>query len=664
MGQGYSTLAFSSCLVTLFHYESEVDQLTGDDPCLFPMALDFDGLVHVAQDFDEGIRFGVTACFILARTIGASSSSSSPSSAALRRASGKWIPVTDQLLLIISVVLTHMVGVVPADWPFTIPRKHKLNDHVALEGTPISDTDFAAMANPHLSHHCLSGKLFGIVSSEKLKDALAYQHGLFSAKVIYEKHSGRSRGFGFVTFSSLEAVEFALSAMNGMVSLSNNSNVTIPRRSNRRRVSNIVEPEIRTIEEIVPMADRTMEELLQAPTEGYGEAIVILKILAENFEIKTNLLQLVQTNKFYGFEMDNPHTHISNFKRMTSTLKYRDVPNDATTSGTLPSNIVTNPKGEMKVVTTRSGLAYEGPSIPTNSPLEKVVERETEETTDKEHSNCQGSSAHIQPPFVPISILEPDVPKTQPKPNIPYLSRLNDQKLREKDTNQMEKFFQIFHDLHFDISFADALLLMPKFASTIKSLLTNKDKLFESAKVPLNENCLAMLLKKLPEKLRDPGKFLIPCDFLGIDVCHALADLGASINLMPLSIWKKLSLPKLTPTRMTLELADRTITRPKGVAEDVFVKVRKFHFSTDFVVVDFEADPRVPLILGRSFLRTGHALIDVYGEEKTLRVNDESVSFNLNQTMRYSPTYDDNSVNRVDVIEIACEEFVQDVLDF
>nr|GFC04320.1 reverse transcriptase domain-containing protein [Tanacetum cinerariifolium] len=287
--------------------------------------------------------------------------------------------------------------------------------------------------------------------------------------------------------------------------------------------------------------------------------------------------------------------------------------NQASTSGTLPSNIVPNPKGEMKAVTTRSGLAYEGPPIPTNSPLEKVVKRETEESTNKEHPNCQGSIAHIQPPVVPISSPEPDVPKTQPKPNIPYPSRLNDQKL---------------------------------------------------PKVPLNENCSAMLLKKLPKKLGDPGKFLIPCDFPGVDVCHALADLGASINLMPLSIWKKLSLLELTPTRMTLELADRSITRPKGVAEDVFIKVGKFHFPTDFVVVDFEADPRVPLILGRSFLGTGHALIDVYGEEITLRVNDESVTFNLNQTMRYSLMYDDNSVNRVDVIDIACEEFVQDVLDF
>nr|GEW37540.1 reverse transcriptase domain-containing protein, chloroplastic [Tanacetum cinerariifolium] len=178
-----------------------------------------------------------------------------------------------------------------------------------------------------------------------------------------------------------------------------------------------------------------------------------------------------------------------------------------------------------------------------------------------------------------------------------------------------------FQDLHFDISFADALLLMPKFASTIKSLLTNKDKLFELAKIPLNENCSVMLLKKLLEKLGDPGKFLILCDFPGMDVCHALADLDASINFMPFSIWKKLSLSELTPTQMTLELADRSITRLKGIAEDVFVKVGKFHFLADFVVMDFEADPCVPLILGRSFLRTTRALIDIYGEKITLRLS-------------------------------------------
>ncbi|GJR21881.1 reverse transcriptase domain-containing protein [Tanacetum coccineum] len=204
---------------------------------------------------------------------------------------------------------------------------------------------------------------------------------------------------------------------------------------------------------------------------------------------------------------------------------------------------------------------------------------------------------------------------------------------------------------------------MPRFAPTIRNLLMNKEKLLELAKIPLNENCSAMLLKKLPEKLGDPGKFLIPCNFPGMDVCHALADLGASINLMPLSFWKKLSLPELTPTRMTLELADRSITHPKGLAEDVYVKVGKFHFPTDFVVVDFEADPRVPLILGRSFLRTGRALIDVYGEEITLRVDNEAITFNLDQTTRYSST-NDKSVNQIDIIDEVCEEYAPELLGF
>ncbi|GJX00133.1 reverse transcriptase domain-containing protein [Tanacetum coccineum] len=211
----------------------------------------------------------------------------------------------------------------------------------------------------------------------------------------------------------------------------------------------------------------------------------------------------------------------------------------------------------------------------------------------------------------------------------------------------MEKIFQIIQDLRFDISFADALLLMPRFAPTIKSLLMNKEKLLELAKIPLNENCSAMLLKKLPEKLGDPGKFLIPCDFPGMDVCHALADLGASINLMPLSIWKKLSLPELTPTRMTLELADRSITHPKGVAEDVFVKVGSFHFPTDFVVVDFEADPRVPLILGRSFLRTGRALIDVYEGELILRDGNEQIIFHVNGTTKHPQKHVNESIKMV-----------------
>nr|GEU34141.1 reverse transcriptase domain-containing protein [Tanacetum cinerariifolium] len=229
----------------------------------------------------------------------------------------------------------------------------------------------------------------------------------------------------------------------------------------------------------------------------------------------------------------------------------------SSSSGILPSNTITNPKEDLKGITTRSGTAYQGPTIPTtSSSLPKVVKRETEVT-----------QRHV-------------------------------------------------------------------------------------------------LLKKLLEKLENLGKFHIPCDFPRMDECLALADLSASINLMPLSVWNKLSLPELTPTLMTLKLADRSISRPIGVAEDVFVKAGKFHFPADYVVVNFDADPRVPLILGRSFLKTGRALIDVFERELTLCVGKEAITFNLDQTLRYSANYNDLMANRIDVIDMACEEYSQEVLSF
>ncbi|GJT60846.1 reverse transcriptase domain-containing protein [Tanacetum coccineum] len=252
------------------------------------------------------------------------------------------------------------------------------------------------------------------------------------------------------------------------------------------------------------------------------------------------------------------------------------------------------------------------------------TEREPEVTKDM----VQPSTKNIQPLVVQIQApIDEPVVAPKPKPSIPYRSRANKQKLHEKDDILASKFVEIFKELHFELSFDDALLHMPKFASMFKSLLNNKEKLFDLVKTPVNENCSAVILKKLPEKLGDPGKFLIPCDFQELVECSALADLGASINLMPLSVWKKLSLPELTSTRMTLELADRSITRPKGIAGDVFVKVGKFHYPADFVVFDYDSDPRAPLILGRPFLRTARVLIDVYGEEITLRFNDEAITF-------------------------------------
>ncbi|GJU39728.1 reverse transcriptase domain-containing protein [Tanacetum coccineum] len=323
-------------------------------------------------------------------------------------------------------------------------------------------------------------------------------------------------------------------------------------------------------------------------------------------------------------------------------------------SGSLPSNTIANPKGDVKAITTRSGVSYNGPQI-SSPPKEK--ENEPEVTKD----TVQPSTENIQPPVVQTNdqIGEPVV-ASKTKPTLPYPSRANKEKLREKDNLLASKFMEIFRNLHFELSFADALLHMPKFAPMFRKLLNDKDKMIELTKTPVNENCSAVILKKFLKKLGDPGRFLIPCDFPEMNECLALADLGAIINLMPLSIWEELSLPALTKTRMILELADRTISTRTGIAEDVFVKVGTFFFPADFVVVDYVADPRVPLILGRPFLRTARALIDVHGEQMTLRHDDQSVTFKVGDTKTLSYNIIE-SVNRVDVIDIAYEEYVQEI---
>ncbi|GJW00320.1 reverse transcriptase domain-containing protein [Tanacetum coccineum] len=188
-----------------------------------------------------------------------------------------------------------------------------------------------------------------------------------------------------------------------------------------------------------------------------------------------------------------------------------------------------------------------------------------------------------------------------------------------------------------------------------KSLLSNKEKLIKLASTPLNENCSAVILKKLLEKLGDPGKFLIPCGFSELK-CKALADLGASVNLMPLSVWKELGLP------MTLELANRDICTLKGIARDVFVLVGKFTFPADFVIVDYESDPCVPLILGRPFLRTALALIDVQREEMILRDGNERLILNMrNDTSSYSNEPHQESINMIDVYNVSHEKIREDL---
>nr|GEW11714.1 reverse transcriptase domain-containing protein [Tanacetum cinerariifolium] len=305
--------------------------------------------------------------------------------------------------------------------------------------------------------------------------------------------------------------------------------------------------------------------------------------------------------------------------------------NTASTSGsrTLPGNTIANPKGELKSITTRSRHVTEGPTVP-NPP--KPVNPEEDECIEETYTDPDHAKYNIKVPPPPL-VQKPKPPiqrnfvlhtRYSLPPRIPYPSRMLKQKQQEKDDIQIQKFWNMFKQLHLNITLAEALVLMPKYQNMLKAPLSNKEKLQELDNIPLNENCSAIILKKLPEKLRDPRKFLIPCGFSELK-CKALADLGASINLMSLSVWKKLGLPDLILTQMTLELAKRAICTPDGIARDVFVPVGKFTFPADFVVVDYESDPRVPLVLGRRFLRIARTLIDVHGAEMILRDGDERV---------------------------------------
>nr|GFB22383.1 hypothetical protein [Tanacetum cinerariifolium] len=277
--------------------------------------------------------------------------------------------------------------------------------------------------------------------------------------------------------------------------------------------------------------------------------------------------------------------------------------NKPSSSSSLPSNTIPNPKGEAKAITTRSGMSYKEPPIP---PPGVDQQEPTEETSDTELPIPKD----IQPPLVQVEVQvdkpaeEPSIMIPKAKANLPCPSRLQKEKLREKDDILATKFMEIFQDLHFELSFADALVHMPKFAPMFKKLLNNKDKLIELTKTPLNENCSAVVLKNFQRN------------------------------------WK-LRLPTLNDTKMVPELADRTISKPTGVAENVFVKVGKFYFPADFVVLDFVADPRsltiqcsdipsvkkVEQINKIDFINAGG--IDFESEEIEIFLNDDSILFGV-----------------------------------
>nr|GEW48513.1 reverse transcriptase domain-containing protein [Tanacetum cinerariifolium] len=394
---------------------------------------------------------------------------------------------------------------------------------------------------------------------------------------------------------------------------------------------------------------RTMAELLRAPTEGYAEAIVVPPIPTEYFELKHNLINLVTSKQFFGFEKEDHHAHIRYFNKITSTLKYKDVPETLIKLMLFPFSIDGPAWIWLKNEPSHSILTWD-------DLVSKFTELHQLNTfynglnpSDQDSLNSATGGNLLERSARDVLKIIENKSKVRNSRNKPIVSQVKASNVDSSEkasavasvvTSAMTAMFKQ-HQVNPAPAFVKAVEescvtcggahsyrhcpatdgntfsgYQDNIQEYVSAAASPQEKVFDLATTPVNENCSTVILKKFFEKIRDPGKFLIQCDFLELVECLALADLGESINLIPLSIWKKLSLPELTPTRMILELADRSTTRPAGIAEDVFVKVGKFHFPIDFVVVDYVVDPRVPLILGRPFLRIGRALIDVYACEE------------------------------------------------
>ncbi|GJT24851.1 reverse transcriptase domain-containing protein [Tanacetum coccineum] len=346
------------------------------------------------------------------------------------------------------------------------------------------------------------------------------------------------------------------------------------------------------------MADnRTMAQLLQAPTEGYEDAIVIPEINA-NFELKHGLINLVQNKQFFRHDKEDPHAHIHSLNSCSGGKFLDKMPREC-----------------LRIIESKSKVR--------NSRNKAVIAK----------VSSNSSTPGISPDVVALTT---EVSKLK---SLIKTMLIDKQQAQAPATVKVARADCVTYGgahslkrgmgpaMRWQIGLKDALIEMPKFNKWLSTLLRNKEKLEEIAITTVNAECSAIILNKVPEKLEDPGKFLIPCALQELDRTNALADSGASINLLPHSIYKQLGLGALKPTRMTLELANRSVTHPMGIAEDVVVRVDGFTFLADFVMVNFEPDPRVPIILGRPFLRTAKALIDLYEEKLTLRVGSDELVF-------------------------------------
>ncbi|GJT38710.1 reverse transcriptase domain-containing protein [Tanacetum coccineum] len=227
---------------------------------------------------------------------------------------------------------------------------------------------------------------------------------------------------------------------------------------------------------------------------------------------------------------------------------------------------------------------------------------------------------------------------------------------------QYGKFLDMIRAVRINVPLVDILAGMPNYGKFLKELISNKHKIEQISAAFLSDESSAMIQNKVPLKLKDPGSFLIPCNFNKTLSCNALADLGASINLMPYSLYAKLSLETLKPTKMSVRLADRSSQYPVGIAENMHVEVGEFTFRADFVILEMEEDSKFPLILGRPFLHTADAVIRVKQKQLNLRVGTERMIFNIDSVMKHSYSNDDTCFS-IDVIDEILEEDFDTLLD-
>ena len=327
--------------------------------------------------------------------------------------------------------------------------------------------------------------------------------------------------------------------------------------------------------------------------------------------------------------LKNLERHVGEMAEMFKTRK----------EGELPSNTVLNPghsRQFAKAVQTRSCSSAEiVKSVEVDEDEEPLDEEREVEVDPRKVQGRRSPASTAQPRDSSKTVKKPPVKAY--KPQIPYPGRLK----MEKEDVSHHKFLSMLRQLHINIPFVEALSTMPKYAKFLKDMLTNKTKLEEFSHVVMNERCSSVIEPKIPQKVQDPGNFTVPCVIGGISIGNSLADLGASINLMPYTVFKKLGLGELQPTRMSLLLADRTVKYPRGLVENMLVRVDKFIFPVDFVILDMDEEDQVPIILGRPFLATAHAMIDVYGGKLTLEVNDERVTFDVHKSMKHPGSQDD-----------------------